>query len=98
MTTLEQRVTDLEDLVADLPQLLTLRMEVMTAAQHDTSGRLSLMDRQMSVMTREMRDLRGGVTRMLVDQDKRIASIETEIGKLKAEMSAGFASVLARLP
>ena len=52
----------------------------------------------MSVMTREMRDLRDGVTRMLVEQDKRIASIETEIGKLKAEMSASFASVLARLP
>lgn len=78
-TTLEQRVSDLEDLVADFPQLFTMRLETITAGHHDMAGRLSLLDRQMAVMTREMRDLRGSVTRMLIAQDKRIAVIEVAV-------------------
>lgn len=70
---LEQRVKDLEDLIADMPHLVTLRMETLVAVQRETSGRLDHLDRQITVLMRDVRDMRGGVTRMLVEQDKRLA-------------------------
>jgi len=70
---LEQRVKDMEDLIADIPHLVTLRMETLVAAQRETSGRLDHLDRQIGVLMRDVRDMRGGVTRMLVEQDKRLA-------------------------
>ncbi len=69
----EQRVKDMEDLIADIPHLVTLRMETLVAVQRETSGRLDHLDRQIGVLMRDIRDMRGGVTRMLVEQDKRLA-------------------------
>ena len=78
---LEQRVKDVEDLIADIPHLVGLRLESITASQQETSARLGLIDKQMSMMLRDVRDMRGGVTRQLIEQDKRLAAIE---GRLEA--------------
>ena len=78
---LEQRVKDVEDLIADIPHLVGLRLESVTASQQETSARLGLIDKQMSMMLRDLRDMRGGVTRQLIEQDKRLAAIE---GRLEA--------------
>ena len=74
--TLEERVTDLEKLYTDLPEIMNLRFSrVETALRENATrfdeiaGRLNLLDTQMGMMIRDMRDLRGGVTRQLVGQD-----------------------------
>ena len=84
--TLEQRVKDVEDLIADISHLVGLRLESITASQHEFTARIGLLDKQMSMLLRDMRDLRGGVTRQLVEQDKRLAAIEKGLGALKAEI------------
>lgn len=106
--TLEGRVPDIEDLIADIPQMLSPRLETLTASQQDTSARIGLLDKQMSMIMREMRDLRGGVTRMLIAQDADIAAIKsdvaglkTDVAQLKADMAglkADMKTILARLP
>jgi len=90
---LEQRVKDIEDLIADLPELMSLRLESVAAAQSETAARVSLLDKQMAMVLREMRDLRGGVTRMLLAQDKRIAAMEARLGAMETR----FDSMEARL-
>ena len=87
--TLEGRVQEIEDLIADIPQMMSLRLESLTAAQQDASARIGLLDKQMAMMMREMRDLRGGVTRMLVAQDAEIAAIKADV----TEFKAGLASI-----
>ena len=73
--TFEQRIKDLEDLMTDLPSLLNLRLEGLTAAQSEMSARLALVDKQLGMIQRDLRDLRGGVTRQLVEQDKLLKDI-----------------------
>lgn len=80
--TLEGRVQDIEDLIADIPQMMNLRLESLTAAQQDASARIGLLDKQMAMIMREMRDLRGGVTRMLVSQDEEIAKLRADVAAL----------------
>lgn len=92
--TLERRVQDIEDLIADIPQMVSLRMESLAASQQEASARLGLLDKQMAMMLREMRDLRGGVTRMLVAQDAEIAVIKADV----VEIKAGVKAILERLP
>lgn len=102
---LEQRVTDIEDLIADIPQMVSLRMESLQGSQQEASARIGLIDRQLSMVLREMRDLRGGVTRQLVEQDKRLAAmerrldaLENDLRELKTEINAKLDLILARLP
>lgn len=59
----EQRVEALEDLIADIPQIVSHRLEGPTAARHETAARIGFLDKPMAMMLREMRDMRGGVTR-----------------------------------
>jgi hypothetical protein len=106
--TIEKRVTDLESIYTDMPQLLNLRFD-------EVNGRLNLLDRQMATVIRDLRDIRGGVTRQLVAQDGEIAGLKTDMAGLKADMAglnakfdaqgsemsglkAMLAEVLARLP
>ncbi len=90
---LEQRVTDIEDLIADIPQMVSLRMESLQGSQQETSARIGLIDKQLSMVLREMRDLRGGVTRQLVEQDKRLAAMERRLDALEIR----FDAMIARL-
>ena len=94
---LEQRVKDVEDLIADIPHLVGLRLESITASQQETSARLGLIDKQMSMMLRDVRDMRGGVTRQLIEQDKRLAAIEGRLEALEGRFEAREAGLDQRL-
>jgi hypothetical protein len=78
--TIDERVDDREGIYTDLPQLLNPRFDKV-------NSRLNLLDRQMATAIRDLRDIRGGVTRQLVAQDVEIATLKHMLEK-----------VLARLP
>jgi len=92
--TFEQRIKDLEDLMFDLPNILNLRLESLGASHSEITARLGLIDKQGGMIQRDMRDLRGGVTRQLVEQDKRLSAIETRLAVIDGKLDA----ILARLP
>lgn len=108
MKTLEERVIDMEDLIADMPHLMNLRLETLVAAQAESNSRINVLDKQMTIVIREIRDLRGGVTRQLMEQDKRIASLQADMNDVKSDIStlksdvstmkSDVAKILARLP
>ena len=77
--TRDKRVAALENLITDLPEIINFRMERIDTALRknatrfdEISGRLNLHDKQAGMLMRDMRGLRGGVTRMLVAQDEAI--------------------------
>ncbi|MFO1169569.1 MAG: hypothetical protein U1E49_01220 [Hyphomicrobiaceae bacterium] len=105
---LTTRVDKLEDLIADIPSLLSLRLESLQAGHAETSGRLNLMDKQLANLTRDVRDLRGALTRQLLAQDAKLdaqdAKLEAQDAKLDAlnakldAQDAKLDAILARLP
>jgi prefoldin subunit 5 len=90
---LERRITSVEDRMADLPDTINLRLETIVSAQHEVSARLGLMDKQMAGLVRDIRDLRGDVTRQMADQDNRLDTMELHI----EGFSARFEGIGARL-
>ena len=76
---LEKRMINAEDLIADLPHTMNLRLETIVGAQHEVAARLGLMDKQLSILVRDVRDMRGGVTRQLAEQDKRLNQLEQRL-------------------
>lgn len=92
--TIEKRVTDMEHIISDIPVIMNYRFERFDTALRDhnarfdeINGRLNLLDQQMSMMLRDMRDLRGGVTRMLIAQDAEIASLKADMAGLKTDVA-----------
>jgi archaellum component FlaC len=104
---LERRVTEVETLVWEIPNLLNVRfarfeteIASLRGAIVDNTGRLAAMERAMTMVQTDMRDLRGGVTRQLVAQDARIgeiaqqvADVKTEIGGVRAEIGGMRAEI-----
>jgi peptidoglycan hydrolase CwlO-like protein len=90
---LELRVSDMEDLIADIPHLVNLRLEGVMSSLHETNSRIALIDRQFSGFVRDLRDLRGGVTRQLMAQDVEIAEIKAKVIGLETDMSAMKADI-----
>jgi len=91
---LDKRVTELETLVWDVPNLLNVRfarfeteLASLRTAISDNTGRLTAIERAMFMIQTDMRDLRGGVTRQLIAQDERIASVQAELATVKADVS-----------
>ena len=98
--TFEKRLSDMESIVNDIPGLLNLRLERFNASFFENSkrfdeinGRLNLIDKQMSLMVTDLRDLRSGVTNQLMAQDQVIREIKTELAVLKT-MVEGRLSML----
>ncbi len=92
--TIEKRVADMELIIGDIPQIMNYRFERFDTAFRDhtarfdeISGRLNLLDKQMGMLLRDMRDLRGGVTRLLVAQDEEIASVKTSVTGLTTDVA-----------
>ena len=103
--TLDDRVSNLEIMMSELPQIMNLRQERLENHMRDNAarfdemgGRLNLLDRQMGMLVRDVRDLRGGVTRQLIAQDERISELKTDVTELKAgvtELKAGVTELKA---
>ncbi|MGQ0672160.1 MAG: hypothetical protein ACT4N2_04675 [Hyphomicrobium sp.] len=72
---LDKRVTDLETLVWEIPNLLNTHFARFEAALADNTSRIASLERTMITLQTDMRDLRGGVTRQLIEQDKQLAGI-----------------------
>jgi hypothetical protein len=79
--TIEERVDDLENIYTDVPQLMNVRFD-------EVNGRLNLLDRQMAVLIRDLRDVRGGVTRQLIAQDAEIAALKEKLDEVSADLAA----------
>jgi hypothetical protein len=77
--TIDKRVSDLETLVWDIPNLLNARFQRFEAALADNTARLASVERTLTGLQTDVRDLRGGVTRQLVAQDGRLAAIESKL-------------------
>ena len=85
--TIEKRVADVENLVWDIPNLLNTRFARFEAALADNTARLVSIERTLSSALTDVRDLRGGVTRQLVEQDKRLADIEGKLDTILQRLS-----------
>jgi chromosome segregation ATPase len=92
---LDKRVADLEALIADLPELLNVRFQRVDATLSEFTARFNLLDKQMAMLVRDMRDLRGGVTRQLVEQDKRLTAIEQKLDGHDRRLAAMESDVAA---
>lgn len=90
------RVDKLEDLIADIPSLLSLRLENLQAGHAETSGRLNLIDKQLANLTRDVRDLRGALTRQLLAQDAKLDAQDAKIDALDAKLDAQGAKIDAQ--
>jgi chromosome segregation ATPase len=90
--TIDKRVADLEAIVTDLPEVLNLRFERVDATLSEHSARFNLLDKQMAkqmaMLARDMRDLRGGVRRQLVEQDRRLGGIQQKLGEHDRRLGA----------
>jgi hypothetical protein len=89
MTTLEdldRRHTDVEGLVTDLPEIINLRFERTVATQSEVNARLNILDKQMATLTRDLRDMRGAVTRQLLAQDQRLKGIDETLQEILAAL------------
>ena len=73
---LTKRVENMEDLIADIPVLLNARLETIAAGYNETGARLVVIDKQLAILTRDLRDMRGAVTRQLLAQDERLREID----------------------
>ena len=92
---LDKRVADLEALIADLPELLNVRFQRVDATLSEFTARFNLLDKQMAMLVRDMRDLRGGVTSQLVEQDKRLTAIEQKLDGHDRRLAAMESDVAA---
>ena len=105
---IDKRVSDLEDLLADIPQMLSLRLEGITAAQQESTARIGFLDKQMAMLIRDVRDMRSGLTRYLKGQDERLAAQDERLGSIEqrlvaqdssiAELHTKLDKLLSRLP
>jgi chromosome segregation ATPase len=90
----EKRLTELETVVWDIPNLLSTRLArfdtefaSLRAAIADNTARLTSIERAMTGLQIDMRDLRGGVTRQLLEQDRRLATIELKLGEQERRLA-----------
>ena len=94
VSSIDERVTELEKFYVDIPDILNLRFARVDAALKENAarfdevaGRLNLLDTQMGMIIRDVRDLRGGVTRQLGEQDKRLARMESDHSQFKSDVA-----------
>ena len=102
--TIEKRVSDMEALINDIPHILNLRLERFDTSFYENAkrfdevnARLNLIDKQFNMLTSDMRDLRSGVTRQLIAQDKAIAELRTEVQVFKTLTEGQFAQLQDRM-
>lgn len=79
--TLDERVADLEAIYVDLPEIMSLRFGSVRSQIEELSSRVGLLEKGLSILMRDVRDLRGGVTRQLMAQDQRLAALEQRLDR-----------------
>jgi hypothetical protein len=111
----EKRLTELETIVWDFPSLINTRFERFDAetdanrlALADNTARLVQVERRLNALTTDMRDMRAGLTRHMLEQSRQMtAVVETvdglggRIDKLEAGQQAMMEilqQLLKRLP
>lgn len=98
--TLDERVADLEAIYVDLPEIMSLRFGSVRSQIEELSSRVGLLEKGLSILMRDVRDLRGGVTRQLMAQDQRFERLEHVVDRLTTvvgELAEGTAHRLGSL-
>lgn len=108
MKPIETRLDELETFVADLPGLISQRFDSVAAQFQESSGRLSLLDRQIAIHVRDVRELRSVITRQVLNDDKLVTAIKSDVEAMKSDVTfmkdevtglkSGLAELLIRLP
>jgi hypothetical protein len=108
---LDKRVNDLESIVWDFPSLINTRFERFDAetdanrvALADNTARLVQVERRLNTLTTDMRDMRAGLTRHMLDQSRQMTAVvakvdgvEARMDRLEAKLEAGQQATMTAL-
>lgn len=84
--TLEERVSDMEAIYTDMPEILNLRFDSLKGQASEIAGRLGLMDTLIATLTRDIRDLRSGMTaqlRLLIEAQRNQGELLGKQGEVQ---------------
>jgi hypothetical protein len=89
----EKRLTELETIVWDFPSLINTRFErfVTETDAHrvglaDNTARLIQVERRLNTLTTDMRDMRAGTTRHMLEQSRQITAVVAKVDGLGERM------------
>ena len=87
----EKRLTELETIVWDFPSLINTRFERFDAetdanrlALADNTARLVQVERRLNALTTDMRDMRAGLTRHMLEQSRQMTAVVAKVDGLEA--------------
>ena len=99
----EKRLTELETIVWDFPSLINTRFERFDAetdanriALADNTARLVQVERRLNALTTDMRDMRAGLTRHMLEQSRQMTAVVAKVDGLEARFD-GLAARMDRL-
>ena len=99
----EKRLTELETIVWDFPSLINTRFERFDAetdanriALADNTARLVQVERRLNALTTDMRDMRAGLTRHMLEQSRQMTAVIAKVDGLEARFD-GLAARMDRL-
>ena len=82
----EKRLTELETIVWDFPSLINTRFERFDAetdanriALADNTARLVQVERRLNTLTTDMRDMRAGLTRHMLEQSRQMTAVVAKV-------------------
>jgi site-specific recombinase len=85
----EKRLTELETIVWDFPSLINTRFErfVTETDAHrvglaDNTARLIQVERRLNTLTTDMRDMRAGITRHMLEQSRQMTAVVAKVDGL----------------
>jgi chromosome segregation ATPase len=88
----DKRLNDLETIVWDFPNLINTRFERFDAetdanriALADNTSRLVQVERRLNALTTDMRDMRAGLTRHMLDQSRQMTAVVAKVDGLEAK-------------
>jgi hypothetical protein len=85
----EKRLTELETIVWDFPSLINTRFErfVTETDAHrvglaDNTARLIQVERRLNTQTTDLRDMRAGLTRHMLEQSRQMTGVAEKVDAL----------------
>jgi chromosome segregation ATPase len=89
----EKRLTELETIVWDFPSLINTRFERFVTetdahrvALADNTARLIQVERRLNTLTTDMRDMRSGITRHMLEQSRQMSAVVTKFDGLEGRI------------